>query len=441
MKIGFVSMPYSGHLNPMIALAHKLEVRGHDIVFFGIEDAATTVQAANLKFHAVAQKEFPLGASAGYLEKISKLRGLEILRFSTQTRQPKLCRAMLNHLPDAVTELGVQALVIDTIHVFVELVAIRLNLPYIHIWNILHIDRSGMTPPCFVSLPYEDSPDAREKYAAGVVDIGRFFSPVTDVAREYAAEHNLDIDWSKPGATVSKLAVITQTPKVFDFPKLPCPPQFHYTGPFHDPSSRSLIPFPWERVTAERMIYASLGTLVNGLAHVYRKIIAASAMIPGAQLVLSIGNHIRLEDLGKLPGNAIVVQSAPQLELLKRAHLCITHAGANTVLECLAAGVPMIAIPIGFDQPGMAARVAYHGVGEFLAEEDLTSDKLKALITTIMDDPNYKTRAVQMRDEIAATRGLERAATIIEQALEDALLSQASESDKTALQIQVERMS
>ena len=81
MKIGFVSMPYSGHLNPMIALARKLEARGHDIVFFGIEDAAATVQAANLKFHAVAQKEFPLGGSAGYLEKISKLRGLEICGF------------------------------------------------------------------------------------------------------------------------------------------------------------------------------------------------------------------------------------------------------------------------------------------------------------------------------------------------------------------------
>ena len=59
------------------------------------------MQAAKLKFHAVARREFPLGGSAGYLEEISKLRGLEILRFSTQTRHPKLCRAMLNHLPEA----------------------------------------------------------------------------------------------------------------------------------------------------------------------------------------------------------------------------------------------------------------------------------------------------------------------------------------------------
>jgi zeaxanthin glucosyltransferase len=44
----------------------------------------------------------------------------------------------------------------------------------------------------------------------------------------------------------------------------------------------------------------------------------------------------------------------------------------STVLESLSAGVPMIAIPIGFDQPGMAARVAYHGVGEFIEEEQLS---------------------------------------------------------------------
>jgi UDP-glucoronosyl and UDP-glucosyl transferase len=49
--------------------------------------------------------------------------------------------------------------------------------------------------------------------------------------------------------------------------------------------------------------------------------------------------------------------------------VALTHAGANTVLESLSAGVPMIAIPIGFEQPGMAARVAYQGVGEFIEEE------------------------------------------------------------------------
>src|SRR5580658_8714154 len=66
----------------------------------------------------------------------------------------------------------------------------------------------------------------------------------------------------------------------------------------------------------------------------------------------------------------------PQLELLKGAALCITHAGLNTALEALTQGVPMVALPIGYDQPGVAARIVYHGVGESLEIEKLTGEQL-----------------------------------------------------------------
>jgi UDP-glucoronosyl and UDP-glucosyl transferase len=80
------------------------------------------------------------------------------------------------------------------------------------------------------------------------------------------------------------------------------------------------------------------------------------------QVVLSVGRNVNPGDLERIPPNTIVVRIAPQIELLKRAALCITHAGLNTALEALAQGVPMAAIPIGYDQPGVAARIAYHGV-------------------------------------------------------------------------------
>jgi UDP:flavonoid glycosyltransferase YjiC (YdhE family) len=79
-----------------------------------------------------------------------------------------------------------------------------------------------------------------------------------------------------------------------------------------------------------------------------------------------------VDDLRSGPENVIVVATAPQLELLKRADLCITHAGLNTVLEALGQGVPLLAVPIGYDQPGVAARIAHHRVGEFLEIERLT---------------------------------------------------------------------
>jgi zeaxanthin glucosyltransferase len=93
---------------------------------------------------------------------------------------------------------------------------------------------------------------------------------------------------------------------------------------------------------------------------------------PEFQVVLSVGQNADLDHLRPVPENIIVVRSAPQIELLKRATLCVTHASLNTTLESLAQGVPMVAHPIGYDQPGTAARIAYHGVGEFIVVEDLT---------------------------------------------------------------------
>jgi MGT family glycosyltransferase len=244
------------------------------------------------------------------------------------------------------------------------------------------------------------------------------FGPLAEVARSYAEKAGLKIDWNDPAATVSKLAVITQTPKEFDFPGIPWPAQFHYAGPFHDDEGRVPVPFPWEQLTGKPLIYASLGTLVNGLEDVYKHILNAVEPLEDVQVVLSVGKNISPENLGRIPSNTIVVRCAPQIELLKRAALCITHAGLNTVLESLAHGVPMVAIPIGYDQPGVAARIAYHRVGEFLEVEDLTIEGVSQLIAKVLGDQGYSNRAQHFRRVIAETRGLDLAADAIERAFQ-----------------------
>jgi MGT family glycosyltransferase len=129
-----------------------------------------------------------------------------------------------------------------------------------------------------------------------------------------------------------------------------------------------------------------------------------------------VGHNIDLDDLGPIPSNTIVVNSAPQIELLKRAALCITHAGLNTALESLAQGVPMVAIPIGYDQPGVASRIAHHGVGEFVEVEDLTVKRLSELIQRVRQDQKYYENARYFQKVIARTRGLDAAADVIERA-------------------------
>ena len=103
-----------------------------------------------------------------------------------------------------------------------------------------------------------------------------------------------------------------------------------------------------------------MGTILNGQAEVFQTIAAGVAKHQDVQLVLSIGDQLEPERIGPVPRNAITVQRAPQLELLKLAWVCITHSGLNAVLESLAQDVPQVAIPVTFDQPGIAARIACH---------------------------------------------------------------------------------
>jgi zeaxanthin glucosyltransferase len=309
-------------------------------------------------------------------------------------------------------------LVLDTIHTFIELVPMKVGIPYAQIWNILNVDFTGATPVCFYSWPHETTPEALARNIEGLKAAGEVFGAMVPSAVSYAEKVGLKMDWSVPGATDSKLAIISQTPREFDFPGIPWPAQFQYAGPFYDDEGREPILFPWEMLTDKPLIYVSLGTLVNGLTFVYKAILQAVAMRPDVQVVLSIGKNINSNDLRPFPPNTIIVTSAPQIELLKRAALCITHAGLNTALESLGQGVPMVAIPIAYDQPGVAARIAHHGVGEFVDVENVTTERLSELISKVLGNPAYRDKARYFQKVIAETNGLEKAADVLEEAFQ-----------------------
>jgi MGT family glycosyltransferase len=416
MKIGFVSLPVAGHLNPMTALARKLQSRGNEVVFFGVPDVEPIVRTANLNFVPYCEKEYPVGSMTEMYGRVAKLHGEDVLRRHVEEIAPAFLKTALGCFPKKLAASGVEAMVLDMGHTFLQLVPLSLGIPYVHISNSLHIDPSGATPACIFSWPYENTPEAFAKNIEGLKKIGGYFAQILAAARPYAEKVGLQIDWNNPSATNSKLAVITQTPKEFDFPISNWPPQFHYAGPFHDDEGREQVDFPWGKLTGAPLIYASLGTLVNGMEHVNRSILEAVGRFPESQVVFSVGRNIDPDDLRPIPSNAIIVSTAPQIELLKRASLCITHAGLNTVLEALAQGVPIVAIPIAFDQPGVAARVAYHGVGEFVEVGDLTAEHLSDLIQRVQANPSYRDRARYFQRVISKTRGLDVAADIIEQA-------------------------
>ena len=415
MRLAFSCPAVPGHLHPMTTLALTLQSRGHEVVFVAIPDAEAMVLACNLAFIPVGAHAFPAGELRRRLDQLSRLSGQEGFAFTVQTYADE-ARAMLEDGARALAEAHPDALVLDATQLSFNLIAMKQDLPFVQISNALHFDLTGRTPLCLYPWAHEDTPEASARNIQGLIAFGSMLGPIKEAAREYIESNGLRISPEDIEARSSRLARITQCPREFDFPADHYAGCFHHAGPFHSKTLRPDAPFPWERLTGEPLIYASLGTLQNGSERIFQTIVKA-AEAPHRQVVLSIGRNLDPASIGPVAANTILVAHAPQLPLLERASLCITHAGLNTTLEALSAGVPMVAIPITNDQPGVAARIAFTGTGQVIPIQELLVDRLRDAINAVLSDGSYRTAAQTLQTAIRETDGLNKAANIIDRVL------------------------
>ena len=87
------------------------------------------------------------------------------------------------------------------------------------------------------------------------------------------------------------------------------------------------------------------------------------------------------------------------------------------MLESLAQGVPQVAIPVTFDQPGIAARIAYHKTGVVTSLDKLTAAHLATLLGKVLSDATYRDNARRIQKAIVKTNGLSLASNLVEQSL------------------------
>src|SRR6266481_4358495 len=404
MKLGFICPNIPGHLNPMTALARHLQARNHEVVFLYSPNA-------NGLPCVPGEKDDDMNANR---PEMSKLEGVGALAFYCGVAA-KETEVIFKSLPKMVETTGIEVLIVDPIQFCVELGAMKLGIPYITVATALYLDYFGNTPLHVYDWSHETTPEALVRNREGVARFARF--TYNERTKAYAKKAGLKIDWDDPSCLFSKLAYITQIPKEFDFENPLLPAQFHYTGPFHDGKGRPKQDFPWDRLTGEPLIYASMGTLMNGRADVFRTIVAGVAKHKGTQLVLSIGDQLDPKQIGPVPGNAIIVNQAPQLELLKQTAVCITHAGLNTVLESLTQGVPQEDIPVSLDQPGVAARIADKKSGVVASLDKLPAEHLSTLLNDVLNNSTYRSNARKLQKAIAKANGLSVAADLIEESL------------------------
>jgi MGT family glycosyltransferase len=135
------------------------------------------------------------------------------------------------------------------------------------------------------------------------------------------------------------------------------------------------------------------------------------------QLVISHGGALNPQEAAAMPGDPLVVCYAPQLEVLAKAQLTITHAGLNTVLDSLANAVPLVTVPITYEQPAIARRVEWTGSGRSISLSRLDSRLLKEIVSDVLQQRHYRHAALQISNSIRNAGGVARAADIVEAAV------------------------
>ena len=103
MRIGFLSLPVPGHLNPMTTLARKLQSRGHDVVIISLADVASVVEAAGLPFVPCSKRAYPAGAAAELSRRLSELSGEEALHFTVNSMMKGYTESLYESLPDTLS--------------------------------------------------------------------------------------------------------------------------------------------------------------------------------------------------------------------------------------------------------------------------------------------------------------------------------------------------
>lgn len=413
LHFGVMCPEVSGHLNPMATLGRELQRRGHRVTLIGTLDGRDTAVAAGLDFRPIGTKSFPLGQWPRSMEELGRLSGWRALRWTLHNYR-KLAGAIVRDAPAVIRELNTDGLLIDQTYTAAGAVAEYVDQPFVTICNALLLNSEPDLPPAI----------APWKYHGG--GISRLRNRISHIAYHYGTGRMRRVvqrhqrKWGKPvhrtnEQTFSPIAQIGQLPREFDYPRRQLPETFHYVGPMHDASGRRPVEFDYDRLDGRPLIYASLGTLQNRLMYVFERIAAACADLD-AQLVMSLG-RANAELPAKLPGDPIVVKFAPQLELLKRASLVITHAGMNTAMESLTQGVPMVAIPITNDQPGVAARIRWNGAGEMVPLWRLSVRRLRRRIEQVLTDASYRENARRLQTAIARCGGVAQAADLAELAV------------------------
>jgi MGT family glycosyltransferase len=392
-KALFFSVPGHGHVTPSLPVAAELTRRGHHILYFGTQGYRTNIEAAGAEFRAYSGIEDDYFTSRGLHGGVPQ-RVTKALMMTSEAILPELLDVTRDEQPDYI--------LFDGLCPWGRLVAQITKLPSIGSLAVSPITK----PPLSAMLKMLPSllPLLTQDVGDGIDAIKR----VNAITKRHELPRLGMIDIMNNSGDIS----LSYTSREFQLYADTVPPSVRFVGwtPYEPPRAE---PFSFEKAGDRRIVYASLGTLNNNNVSFYKACIEAFTG-RDEYLMITTGDRLAPESLGALPNNVAVHRWLPQVEILKRASLFISHGGLNSVHDSLYFGVPMLLVPQQLEQTWNSERVVELCGGLLLKPKAVSAQTIRDGARMLLNGAGYRDAAKRIGETFRAAGGAPKAADEVE---------------------------
>ncbi len=462
MKIAYLSIGMTSALNAGLELSRRLQSAGHEVTFLSQAEIGPRVEAEGFDFLPLwGDREAQERAKALELRWSGLLRPVGFLRDLARRRQNRRQSIEQREIEQVLGRLAPDLLLIDMEKHVAILASASLGLPTALVIVWFSIFRTPGLPPLHLDRA---APTSRRQRIRITFEWWRlylqtrhmewrrriarwrradFFPPVAydtvdiDDVRAVARSRGFDFKrrtsrghWLRPWV-YTDLPILCFNGFELELPHHPLPEGhagrlLSYVGPMvptqrHDPRAESTAWRQWRERDPDPassgtrpLIYGSLGTFWSADTDFLGRILKVFERRTDWDLVLGLGGTLDPTALGPCPPNVLILEYAPQLEILDDADLAITHGGIGTINECLLKGVPMVVYSTGFvDQNGCAVRLAHHGLGVVGHKEADDDAMIERNILRALEDPELRQRVQTFRRSLIAYEQRSVAETLI----------------------------
>jgi MGT family glycosyltransferase len=388
-KFVFIVPPLTGHINTTLSIGAVLLQRGHDVAWISLDSSLQLrlPKGGKLLLIEYADDDQQKQDSEKYLDIITKkiVYGIDSIKFLYEDVLIPLNRHSYKGIVSLLQRYNPDLIITDHQMFAGAIAAVNKNIPYV----------TTVTAPAAIKV-MDELPKVHE----------------WEVNQIVALQKEFDIDNNKSIAC-SDLLTVVLTSKEF-FGEMTLPDNYVFVGPVIHRREQQAF-FDWDKLETMRKlpkILISIGTTFdhNHKKGFFEKVISAFS---GKDLTVIVVADPALFDAW--PANFIVQSAVPQLELLPYLDAVVCHGGHNTVCETLLNGLPMVVIPIAYDQSHVAGRVVNVGAGVRLNFNRFKANHLSDALDEILNNPNFREAAKHISTTFTAAGGTQKAATLLQE--------------------------